>query len=262
MKRFVYWYGSEKNVFSFVKSSDIISYEEGCRKGYNNLSKRSDANSLTRRERKLLNGLRAIKKESKLDPKDRSFTNFEYENISGVQPQKRHKGRNCDLNKIRKTKHKMESTRDEQTSAADDSTSSLSARQAISFTTTTSELHDSRIIMQTRNSNNSRPSDILKLIPHDVQQDFLSLGFCKWKKDGFLPILQLGPFHVEAGDARDSWMDMFQKVSFIGRNESNPFHYAFFSDRKLSEKKISYLLGIIYLCILWKRVSPLCIDDL
>lgn len=53
--------------------------------------------------------------------------------------------------------------------------------------------------------------EILDLIPQEVKQDFLSIGFGKWR-DMYLPILQLGPFDVGGGDMKHAWMNMLHKV--------------------------------------------------
>ncbi|KAL3786252.1 hypothetical protein ACHAW5_001033 [Stephanodiscus triporus] len=60
-------------------------------------------------------------------------------------------------------------------------------------------------------------ANILGRIPRDIKSRFLEGGFAKW--GGYwLPILELGPFDVEAGPVRTRWFDEFRKSQENGRD--------------------------------------------
>lgn len=51
---------------------------------------------------------------------------------------------------------------------------------------------------------------ILSKIPHDIQAQFLQLGFADWLGI-YQPVLFCGPFHVSPGQVRENWMDAFRQ---------------------------------------------------
>eukprot|EP00979_Chaetoceros_neogracilis_P001224 scaffold221_cov191-Chaetoceros_neogracile.AAC.9 len=53
----------------------------------------------------------------------------------------------------------------------------------------------------------------MRSIPEAVRQDFGKFGFAKWKKH-YLPVRQMNPFEIPPGGAKDSWMKMFNNVSY------------------------------------------------
>ena len=55
---------------------------------------------------------------------------------------------------------------------------------------------------------------VLDQVPSKVQDMFGQVGFGKWGKN-MLPVLILGPYTVPPGQARDTWMEMFNKVRRI-----------------------------------------------
>ena len=178
MKRFVYWYGSEKNGFSFVKPSNIISYEEGCSLGYNILPHkivekvRIDANSLTRKERVLYHGLEAIEEASKLDPKDRSFTNCEYEDIhfDGAQALKRKRDGASDPTKIRKKKrrrkNKTEISNQQQNRPKDNS-----SEQSLDSLISTSKEREEHMEIQETTMNSVSAGNSILATTQDIQRE-------------------------------------------------------------------------------------------
>ena len=54
--------------------------------------------------------------------------------------------------------------------------------------------------------------EILAEVPGSVKERFGTIGFSKWSKE-LLPVLVLSPFRVPAGQVRDTWFEMFDKVS-------------------------------------------------
>jgi hypothetical protein len=53
---------------------------------------------------------------------------------------------------------------------------------------------------------------LLSRVPESVKSRFREGGFCRWRKDEWLPVLELGPFDVAPGPVRDLWLEMFEKV--------------------------------------------------
>ena len=53
-----------------------------------------------------------------------------------------------------------------------------------------------------------------RVIPSSIKNRFCECGFSKWGKE-WLPVLEIGPFDVDAGPVRDMWIEMFDNVSFF-----------------------------------------------
>mmetsp|Transcript_2196 Transcript_2196/g.4627 ORF Transcript_2196/g.4627 Transcript_2196/m.4627 type:complete len:447 (-) Transcript_2196:437-1777(-) len=60
-------------------------------------------------------------------------------------------------------------------------------------------------------------NEIMGNVPHSIQSFWGEIGFAKWGKS-YLPVLNLGPYQVPPGEARNSWMSMYQKMKEKGRS--------------------------------------------
>merc|ERR1712238_444668 len=69
LTRLIFWYGTtEENMaqgFSFLPSSKLVSYEEGCRKGYNTITKKRKDNAL------FIDGMKELEEDEKREPDER-----------------------------------------------------------------------------------------------------------------------------------------------------------------------------------------------
>jgi len=63
--------------------------------------------------------------------------------------------------------------------------------------------------------------ELLQLIPHEVKDDFLKVGFSKWKKGLYWPILQLGPFDLGEVTMKYVWMNEFHKWLMTGKETTS-----------------------------------------
>ena len=53
---------------------------------------------------------------------------------------------------------------------------------------------------------------ILDDIPESYKAGFREIGFVKWQKD-WLPVLVVSPFDIPQGPVRDTWIQMYERVS-------------------------------------------------
>merc|ERR1712238_275140 len=69
LTRLIFWYGTtEENMaqgYSFLPSSKLVSYEEGCRKGYNTITKKRKDNVL------FIDGMKELEEDEKREPNER-----------------------------------------------------------------------------------------------------------------------------------------------------------------------------------------------
>merc|ERR1711957_72519 len=69
LSRLIFWYGTteENSVqgFSFLSPRNVVSYEEGCRRGYNTINKRRKKNIL------FINGMKELEEDAKREPDER-----------------------------------------------------------------------------------------------------------------------------------------------------------------------------------------------
>merc|ERR1712238_56032 len=69
LTRLIFWYGTtEENMaqgYSFLPSSKLVSYEEGCRKGYNTITKKRKDNAL------FIDGMKELEEDEKREPDER-----------------------------------------------------------------------------------------------------------------------------------------------------------------------------------------------
>ena len=88
MNALVFWYGFTKedlsSAFSFMNTKNILTYEEGCKKGYNILpkviqNKMAKNAKLSKKETNTVRGLKDIDRDAKLSLEDRSPWLFEFE---------------------------------------------------------------------------------------------------------------------------------------------------------------------------------------
>ena len=61
----------------------------------------------------------------------------------------------------------------------------------------------------------SQKADVLERVPASHQKQWGQIMFSRWKTNPWRPVLVLGPYQVHP-DLRDTWMKMFENVSYLG----------------------------------------------
>jgi len=94
------------------------------------------------------------------------------------------------------------------------------------------------VVTQQPNNNNddNDEKEALLLLKNGVDQSrFRELGFAKWNRM-FLPIIELGPYHVPPGPVRNEWIERFEK-----KNQAPRLVYWYGSTRNDLSSSFSFL---------------------
>lgn len=83
--------------------------------------------------------------------------------------------------------------------------------------TPTDWVNNDNLDLTTQQGFESYRNHLLSSVPDNIKSRFRGCGFCKWGKEGWLPVLELGPFDVEPGPVREMWLEMFEKSQKHGR---------------------------------------------